>query len=122
MSTIESIQEDCAIHRRDFLGGAWARSCVQAAQGAKSTQDDGGVIGRCAGASILVHARPGRVPAIAQTLAAEGFEMAARDPTGRLVVVVPAPNAGAIVAALNAVAGIPGVLTATLINSSPGER
>jgi nitrate reductase NapAB chaperone NapD len=120
MSTIESIQEDCAIHRRDFLGGTWVRSPAQGNQSIPNSHHDR--VAGCRGtAAILVQARPDHLFAIEQVLAAEGLELVTRDRAGRLVITLAISDPGAVVATLNAVTAIPGVVTAALMNSPPSE-
>ena len=67
-------------------------------------------------ASILVQARPDRlidVEAAIVTMA--GCEIYGRDPKGTLVVVVDAPDAGALGTTLNTIALLPDVYSASLV-------
>lgn len=120
MSTILSIQEDCAIHRRDFLGGTWMRSPAKSEQSPPHSHQD-----RMAGcreaAAIVVQTLPDRLFAIGQALATDGFEVVAGDRVGTLVIAIAISDPDAVVATLNAVTGIPGVVTATLMNYPPAE-
>ena len=67
-------------------------------------------------ASVLVQARPERLAEIEHAiLALPGTEIHGRDPSGKLVVVIEAPDAGAIGTAVNAIALLPAVLSATMV-------
>lgn len=67
-------------------------------------------------ASILVQARPEQLDAAERAIAAmPGTEIHARDPRGKLVVVIEASEVGAIGDALNTIALLPDVITATLV-------
>jgi nitrate reductase NapD len=67
-------------------------------------------------ASVLVQARPERLPQVeAAILAIGGCEIHARDPKGKLAVVIETPNAGAIGATLNTIALLPDVFSAALV-------
>jgi nitrate reductase NapD len=67
-------------------------------------------------ASILVHARPNRIDAARRELATiAGAQIRNVDARGKLVVVIEAAGAGAIGAALNAIAAQPDVISATLV-------
>jgi len=67
-------------------------------------------------ASILVQARPERLADVeAAILAMAGCEIHARDPKGKLVVVVDAPEAGIIGSTLNTLALLPDVYSASLV-------
>jgi periplasmic nitrate reductase NapD len=67
-------------------------------------------------ASILVQARPESLTSVETSiLALEGCEIYGRDPKGKLVVVVDAPNAGALGTMLNTIALLPDVYTASLV-------
>jgi periplasmic nitrate reductase NapD len=67
-------------------------------------------------ASILVQARPERLVAVeAAVLALPGCEIHGRDPKGKLVVVVDAPDAGVIGTTLNTIALLPDVYSASLV-------
>lgn len=67
-------------------------------------------------ASILVQARPERLADVeAAILALAGCEIHGRDPKGKLIVVVDAPDAGAIGTTLNTLALLPDVYSASLV-------
>ena len=67
-------------------------------------------------ASILVQARPERLANVeAAILALSGCEIHGRDPVGKLVVVIDAPDTGAIGSTLNTIALLPDVYTASLV-------
>jgi nitrate reductase NapD len=67
-------------------------------------------------ASILVQARPDRLDDVeAGIVALSGCEIHGKDPRGKLVVVVDAPNAGSLGATLNAIAVLPHVHSASLV-------
>jgi nitrate reductase NapD len=67
-------------------------------------------------ASILVQARPERLVDVeAAIVALDGCEIYGRDPVGKLVVVVDAPNAGALGTTLNTIALLPNVYSASLV-------
>jgi nitrate reductase NapD len=67
-------------------------------------------------ASILVQARPERLVEVeAAIVALAGCEIYGRDPKGKLVVVVDAPDAGALGTMLNTIALLPDVYTASLV-------
>ena len=67
-------------------------------------------------ASILVQARPERLVDVeAAIVALAGCEIYGRDPKGKLVVVVDAPDAGALGTTLNSIALLPDVFTASLV-------
>jgi periplasmic nitrate reductase NapD len=67
-------------------------------------------------ASILVQARPERLTEVeASILALAGCEIYGRDPRGKLVVVVDAPDAGALGTMLNTIALLPHVHAASLV-------
>jgi nitrate reductase NapD len=67
-------------------------------------------------ASILVQARPERLDAVeANILALRGCEIFGRDPRGKLVVVVDAPDAGSLGSTLNTIALLPNVHSASLV-------
>jgi len=66
-------------------------------------------------ASVLVQARPERLAAVeAAILALSGCEIHGRD-FGKLVVVIDAPDAGAIGTTLNTIALLPDVYSAALV-------
>ena len=67
-------------------------------------------------ASILVQARPERLDEVeAAIVALDGCEIHGRDPKGKLVVVMDAPNAGVIGTTLNTIALLPHVYSACLV-------
>jgi nitrate reductase NapD len=67
-------------------------------------------------ASILVQARPERLDDVeAAVLALSGCEIHGRDPRGKLVVVIDAPDAGALGSTLNTIALLPHVHSASLV-------
>ena len=67
-------------------------------------------------ASVLVQARPERLAEVEAAIAAlAGCEIHARDPKGKLVVVMEASNAGALGSMLNTIALLPNVLSAALV-------
>jgi len=67
-------------------------------------------------ASVLVQARPERLAQVeAAILALKGCEVHARDPKGKLVVVIEASNAGALGTTLNEIALLPDVFSAALV-------
>ena len=67
-------------------------------------------------ASVLVQARPGRLNEVAAAiLGLEGCEIHARDPRGKLVVVIETASAGAVGSTLNAIALLPDVFSAALV-------
>ena len=67
-------------------------------------------------ASILVQARPERLASVeAAILTLDGCEIYGRDPKGKLVVVVDAPDAGALGTTLNNIALLPDVYSASLV-------
>ena len=67
-------------------------------------------------ASALVQARPERLAQVEAAIAAlTGCEIHARDPKGKLVVVMEATTAGALGATLNEIALLPDVFSASLV-------
>ena len=67
-------------------------------------------------ASILVQARPERLGEVADAiLALPGCEIHGRDPRGKLVVVVDAPDAGSLGTTLHTIALLPHVHAASLV-------
>jgi nitrate reductase NapD len=67
-------------------------------------------------ASILVQARPERLDEVeAAVLALSGCEIHGRDPRGKLVIVVDAPDAGSLGTTLNTIALLPHVHSASLV-------
>lgn len=67
-------------------------------------------------ASILVQARPDQLDSVeAAIVALNGCEIYGRDPKGKLVVVVDAPDAGSLGTTLNTIALLPDVYSASLV-------
>ena len=67
-------------------------------------------------ASILVQARPDRLVDVEAAITAlDGCEIYGRDPKGKLVVVVDAPDAGSLGTRLNTIALLPDVFSASLV-------
>ena len=67
-------------------------------------------------ASVLVQARPERLGQVEAAIAAlGGCEIHARDPKGKLVVVIEAETTGAVGSTLNTIALLPDVLSAALV-------
>ena len=67
-------------------------------------------------ASALVQAKPDRLAAVEQAICAlAGCVIHGRDPRGKLVVVIEAPDSGAIGHTLNTIALLPDVISATLV-------
>jgi nitrate reductase NapD len=67
-------------------------------------------------ASILVQARPERLAGVETSIVAlQGCEIYGRDPRGKLVVVVDAPDAGSLGTTLNTIALLPDVYSASLV-------
>ena len=67
-------------------------------------------------ASVLVQARPRRLAQVEAAIAAlAGCEIHARDPKGKLVVVIETSNAGAVGSTLNTIALLPDVFSAALV-------
>jgi nitrate reductase NapD len=67
-------------------------------------------------ASILVQARAENLVAVERAIVAlAGCEIHGRDPRGKLVVVIDAPNADSIGATLNTIAQLPHVYSASLV-------
>ena len=67
-------------------------------------------------ASILVQARPDRLGGIEAAIAAlDGCEIYGRDPVGKLVVVVDAPDPGSLGTTLNTIALLPDIYSASLV-------
>jgi nitrate reductase NapD len=95
--------------RRNFVRGAWL-------EGAGERESPAPAAGAVEIASILVQTRPERLDEAERAIAAiAGTEIHSRDPRGKLVVVIEAPEVGAVGAALNAMALLPPVLSATLV-------
>jgi len=93
--------------RRQFIRGQWIP------QTAKTATPQGTV----EIASILVQTMPRRLGAAERSiLALKGMEIYARDPRGKLVVVIEAADdSSAIGAALTEISALPDVITATLV-------
>jgi nitrate reductase NapD len=67
-------------------------------------------------ASILVQARPERLADVETAIVAlAGCEIYGRDPKGKLVVVIDAPDAGSLGSTLNTIALLPDVYSASLV-------
>lgn len=67
-------------------------------------------------ASILVQARPERLADVAAAIVTlAGCEIHGRDPKGKLVVVVDAPDTGSLGTTLNTIALLPDVYSASLV-------
>jgi periplasmic nitrate reductase NapD len=67
-------------------------------------------------ASVLVQARPERLAEVEAAITAlAGCEVHARDPKGKLVVVIETSSAGALGSMLNTIALLPNVFTAALV-------
>jgi len=67
-------------------------------------------------ASVLVQTRPAHLDAVAARLARlPGCEIHGRDPRGKLVVVIDAPDSGVVGATLNSIAATRHVLSAALV-------
>jgi periplasmic nitrate reductase NapD len=67
-------------------------------------------------ASIVVQANPAHLDAVeADILALSGCEIHGRDARGKLIVVVDAPNAGALGTTMNDISRLPHVHTACLV-------
>ena len=91
------------VDRRAFLNGQWPR----APENDRSVAEI---------ASILVQVKPEKMDAAAQAIAAlPGAEIHARDPKGKLVVVLEASSVGVIGTMLNTISLMPDVLTAALV-------
>lgn len=71
----------------------------------------------CEIASILVQARPEQLDEVEASILAlrAGCEIYGRDPRGKLIVVVEAPDSGALGATLTAIATLPHVHAASLV-------
>jgi nitrate reductase NapD len=91
------------LDRRKFINGHWTTRDV--------ADGDATEI-----ASILVQVRPERLDEAARAIEAlPGAQIYTRDPKGKLVVVVEAPQVGAIGTTLNTISQMPQVLTAALV-------
>jgi nitrate reductase NapD len=67
-------------------------------------------------ASVLVQARPDRLDEVAAAITAlAGCEVHARDPKGKLVVVIEIQGAGAVGSTLTTIALLPNVFSASLV-------
>jgi periplasmic nitrate reductase NapD len=67
-------------------------------------------------ASILVQVRPDRLSEVERAITMlAGCEVHARDPRGKLVIVIEAASAGAVGSTLNTIALLPNVLSAALV-------
>ena len=67
-------------------------------------------------ASLVVHAAPSRLDAIAEAIAAlPGAQVHAASASGKLVVTLEAPTAAEITAAISGIQRLDGVLSATLV-------
>ena len=67
-------------------------------------------------ASILVQARPENLDEVTAAIAAlRGCEVHGRDPRGKLIVVVDAPDTGSLGTTLNTISLLPHVHTASLV-------
>jgi len=67
-------------------------------------------------ASILVQAQPDRLDAVEAAIAAlRGCEIYGRDPNGKLVVVVDAPDASSLGSTLNTISALPNIYSASLV-------
>jgi len=93
-----------SIDRRKFMNGGWIGP------------DDDRPAANVEIASILVQTRPERLGAAARAIEAlPGTQIYSRDPKGKLVVVIEAPDTGSVGATLNAISSLPHVLTASLV-------
>jgi len=91
-----------SVDRRKFINGRWTTI-----EGSERSVEI---------SSILVQARPERLNAAARSIEAlPGAQIYNRDPRGKLVVVVEAPNVGSIGETLNIISSMPDVLTAALV-------
>jgi periplasmic nitrate reductase NapD len=97
-------RNEAAIDRRAFISGRLANpDQLVAPPGAEI-------------ASVLVQARPDHLDEVAAAIAAlAGCEVHARDPKGKLVVVIETSAAGAVGSTLNAIALLPHVFSAALV-------
>jgi nitrate reductase NapD len=91
------------VDRREFINGQWTTRGMGASDATEI-------------ASILVQVRPDRLDEAARAIEAlPGAQIYTRDPKGKLVVVIEAPQVGAIGTALNTISLMPQVLTAALV-------
>lgn len=66
--------------------------------------------------SLVVHSWPENTDAVCDALAAlENVEIHARDPSGKLILVLETDNDGEVVERLNTIQSIPGVLSVALV-------
>jgi periplasmic nitrate reductase NapD len=65
--------------------------------------------------SLVVHARPEKLDSVARRLVAEGCEIHARNPQGKLVVTLEADHQHILNDTLTRIQLLPGVLAATLV-------
>jgi nitrate reductase NapD len=92
------------VDRRSFLTGRAVRD--RASAGPASAEI----------ASVLVQTRPEHMAAVEAAIGAlAGCEIHGRDPKGKLVVVIDAPDSGAVGAVLNTIASTKHVLSAALV-------
>lgn len=90
------------LDRREFINGHWTTRDV--------------AVDATEIASILVQVRPERLDEAARAIEAlPGAQIYTRDPRGKLVVVIEAPQVGAIGTTLNTISLMPHVLTAALV-------
>lgn len=98
-------QKSNSIDRRTFIAGTWRDS------NSPTASPSGGEI-----ASILVQTMPRHLAEVEAAIGKlPGCEIHGRDPKGKLVVVVDAPNEGAIGEILNSIATTARVLSAALV-------
>ncbi|MFZ0850953.1 MAG: chaperone NapD [Hyphomicrobiaceae bacterium] len=93
--------------RRAFLAGqGWPADAAADAQCGRQVEI----------ASLVVSARPQHLDAVAQAILALGNgEIHARDPKGKLIVVLEEESQGAIGAKINVICGLPQVLSALMV-------
>jgi nitrate reductase NapD len=97
------------VDRRKFINGRWLPDADNAHHLTEI-------------ASILVQARPERLDAAAHAIEAlPGTQIYARDPKGKLVVVIEASDVGNIGTTLNTISGLPDVVTAALVFQGTDE-
>ena len=93
-----------AVNRREFVRLEWQPDVVNAQVPVAEI------------ASALVQARPGQLDDVASAIEAlPGTKIYARDPKGKLVVVIEAADVGAIGTVLNTISVMPWVLSAALV-------
>lgn len=91
------------VDRRDFVKGRWDAR-------------DSNVTPSLEIASILVQSLPARLDAASRAIEAlPNTQIYSRDPKGKLVVVIEAPDVGGIGTTLNTLSMLPDVLTAALV-------